>query len=57
MTKQYSPHWFSGAAEEAFARVISKVKVPLHGCDCYAYALLASCFVDLVIESALEVQG
>jgi inositol-phosphate phosphatase/L-galactose 1-phosphate phosphatase/histidinol-phosphatase len=32
-----------------------KVKVPLYGCDCYAYALLASGFVDLVVESGLKV--
>ncbi|KAG8655916.1 bifunctional phosphatase IMPL2, chloroplastic [Manihot esculenta] len=49
-----SPHLFSGDAEEAFARVRSKVKVPLYGCDCYAYALLASGYVDLVIESGLK---
>ncbi|KAG6511782.1 hypothetical protein ZIOFF_029859 [Zingiber officinale] len=41
-----SPHLFSGDAE--------KVKVPLYGCDCYAYALLAWDFVDLVIESGLK---
>lgn len=49
-----SPHLFSGAAEVAFNRVRSKVKVPLYGCDCYAYALLASGYVDLVIESGLK---
>ncbi|XP_038900317.1 bifunctional phosphatase IMPL2, chloroplastic [Benincasa hispida] len=49
-----SPHLFSGEADEAFARVRNKVKVPLYGCDCYAYALLASGFVDLVIESGLK---
>ncbi|XP_023512300.1 bifunctional phosphatase IMPL2, chloroplastic [Cucurbita pepo subsp. pepo] len=49
-----SPHLFSGEANEAFARVRNKVKVPLYGCDCYAYALLASGFVDLVIESGLK---
>lgn len=49
-----SPHLFSGDAEEAFIRVRNKVKVPLYGCDCYAYALLASGYVDLVIESGLK---
>ncbi|XP_042378814.1 bifunctional phosphatase IMPL2, chloroplastic-like [Zingiber officinale] len=49
-----SPHLFSGDAEKAFWRVRDKVKVPLYGCDCYAYALLASGFVDLVIESGLK---
>ncbi|KAE8008549.1 hypothetical protein FH972_005049 [Carpinus fangiana] len=49
-----SPHLFSGDAVDAFARVRNKVKVPLYGCDCYAYALLASGFVDLVVESGLK---
>ncbi|CAM8987201.1 hypothetical protein QQ045_008304 [Rhodiola kirilowii] len=49
-----SPHLFKGDAEEAFARVRNKVKVPLYGCDCYAYALLASGHVDLVVESGLK---
>ncbi|XP_015892322.2 bifunctional phosphatase IMPL2, chloroplastic [Ziziphus jujuba] len=49
-----SPHLFNKRAEEAFTRVRKKVKVPLYGCDCYAYALLASGFVDLVVESGLK---
>ncbi|XP_071736758.1 bifunctional phosphatase IMPL2, chloroplastic [Rutidosis leptorrhynchoides] len=49
-----SPHLFTGDAEVAFARVRDKVKVPLYGCDCYAYALLASGHVDLVVESGLK---
>lgn len=49
-----SPHLFEGEAEVAFTRVRDKVKVPLYGCDCYAYALLATGYVDLVIESGLK---
>ncbi|CAD6232276.1 unnamed protein product [Miscanthus lutarioriparius] len=49
-----SPHLFEGDAEDAFIRVRNKVKVPLYGCDCYAYALLASGFVDIVVESGLK---
>ncbi|KAI3765077.1 hypothetical protein L2E82_15101 [Cichorium intybus] len=49
-----SPHLFNGDAEVAFARVRDKVKVPLYGCDCYAYTLLASGHVDLVVESGLN---
>lgn len=49
-----SPHLFTGEAELAFNRLQKKVKVPLYGCDCYAYALLASGFVDLVIEAGLK---
>ncbi|KAL6627652.1 hypothetical protein ACP70R_031378 [Stipagrostis hirtigluma subsp. patula] len=49
-----SPHLFEGDAEDAFIRVRNKVKVPLYGCDCYAYALLASGCVDLVVESGLK---
>ncbi|CAN6984100.1 unnamed protein product [Brassica rapa subsp. trilocularis] len=48
-----SPYLFSEEAEKAFARVRDKIKMPLYGCDCYAYALLASGLVDLVIESGL----
>jgi fructose-1,6-bisphosphatase/inositol monophosphatase family enzyme len=32
-----------------------QVKVPLYGCDCYAYGLLASGHADLVIEHGLKV--
>ncbi|KAG0627576.1 hypothetical protein M758_2G211600 [Ceratodon purpureus] len=49
-----SPHLFAGDAEEAFIRVRNEVKVPLYGCDCYAYGLLAAGHVDLVIESGLK---
>lgn len=49
-----SPHHFSEDAEVAFARVGFKAKAQLYGCDCYAYALLASGFVDLVMDFGLE---
>jgi fructose-1,6-bisphosphatase/inositol monophosphatase family enzyme len=39
----------------AFYHLYCQVKVPLYGCDCYAYALLASGFVDIVVESGLKV--
>ncbi|CAK9211292.1 unnamed protein product [Sphagnum troendelagicum] len=49
-----SPHLFGKSAEEAFIRVRNQVKIPLYGCDCYAYGLLAAGFVDLVVESGLK---
>ncbi|KAG0614556.1 hypothetical protein M758_6G186100 [Ceratodon purpureus] len=49
-----SPHLFAGDAEKAFIRVRNEVKVPLYGCDCYAYGLLAAGHVDLVVESGLK---
>lgn len=39
---------------EAFARVASQCKLTRYGMDCYAYALLASGQVDLVIEAGLQ---
>lgn len=42
-----SPHMFAGATETAFARVRDAARLPLYGCDCYAYGLLAAGFVDL----------
>lgn len=49
-----SPHMFTGETEDAFVRVRDKVKIPLYGCDCYAYGLLSSGHADLVIESGLK---
>jgi hypothetical protein len=31
-----------------------QVRTPLYGCDCYAYALLASGFCDLVVEADMK---
>ena len=46
-----SPDMFSGQAKVAFTRLSNQVRVPLYGCDCYAYGLLASGFCDLVVEA------
>ncbi len=45
-----------GTLEEgaAFRRVAEQVKLTRYGCDCYAYALLASGQIDLVIEAELQ---
>ena len=42
-----------GSEARGFASLRSCVKRTLYGCDCYAYALCASGFVDLVCEADL----
>jgi inositol-phosphate phosphatase/L-galactose 1-phosphate phosphatase/histidinol-phosphatase len=32
----------------------AQVHVPLYGCDCYAYGLLAAGFCDLVVEAGMK---
>jgi inositol-phosphate phosphatase/L-galactose 1-phosphate phosphatase/histidinol-phosphatase len=49
-----SPDMFQGGDRAAFDRVSAAVKLVRYGADCYAYALLAHGFVDLVIESGLK---
>lgn len=50
-----SPEIFQTSAEQAaFESVVRKVKMTRYGGDCYAYCMLASGFVDVVIESGLE---
>jgi len=39
---------------EAFKRVASKARMVRNGYDCYAYAMVAAGFIDVVIESGLE---
>jgi inositol-phosphate phosphatase/L-galactose 1-phosphate phosphatase/histidinol-phosphatase len=34
--------------------VRDRVRIPLYGCDCYAYGLLAAGHVDLVVEADLK---
>lgn len=51
-----TPHMFGPGLEEGnFAQLREAVKCPMYGGDCYAYALLASGFVDLVVEADLGV--
>ena len=48
------PRLFSKEEQEAYQRVETQVKLTRYGADCYAYAMLASGQVDLVIESGLK---
>jgi inositol-phosphate phosphatase / L-galactose 1-phosphate phosphatase / histidinol-phosphatase len=48
-----SPDMF-GANGAAFARLKARVKTARFGADCYAYAQLASGFIDLVVEASLK---
>jgi fructose-1,6-bisphosphatase/inositol monophosphatase family enzyme len=41
-------------APQAFVRVRDAVRVPMYGCDCYAYGLLAAGHTDLVVEADLK---
>ena len=49
-----TPHMFEGASEDAFNRLRNSVRIPLYGCDCYAYGLLAAGHCDLVAEADLK---
>jgi histidinol phosphatase-like enzyme (inositol monophosphatase family) len=49
-----SPHIFVGEEINRYQAVERNVRLFRYGTDCYAYALLASGHVDLVIESALK---
>ena len=43
-----------GDTEAAFNRVRDQVRIPMYGCDCYAYGLLASGLADIVVEADLK---
>jgi histidinol phosphatase-like enzyme (inositol monophosphatase family) len=49
-----SPDMFVGENRTAFGRLAAAVKHPLYGGDCIAYGLLASGFIDLVVEADLK---
>lgn len=48
-----SPHMFEGEDFDAFERVRTRAGQPMYGGECYSYGLLASGFVDLVIEATM----
>ncbi|QIB33672.1 histidinol-phosphatase [Ancylobacter pratisalsi] len=49
-----SPDMFSAAEADAFAALTRQVGLSRFGGDCYAYGLLASGHVDLVVEASLK---
>jgi len=49
-----SPELFLGEDGDAFRRLQAEVKLTRFGTDCYAYALLASGYIDLVVEAMLK---
>lgn len=49
-----SPDMFQGAEADAFQRLRAATKLTRYGADCYAYALVATGFIDLVVESGLK---
>lgn len=49
-----SPDMFQGAEADAFQRLRAAAKLTRYGADCYAYALVATGFIDLVVESGLK---
>jgi histidinol phosphatase-like enzyme (inositol monophosphatase family) len=49
-----SPHIFSGEDLSLYRSVEEKVRLFRYGCDCYAYVLLASGHIDLVVENNLK---
>jgi myo-inositol-1(or 4)-monophosphatase len=44
----------TGGEKEAFARLKERARMTRYGGDCYAYCLLASGFIDIVVEAGLK---
>lgn len=49
-----APELFGPDTRPAWDRIAARVKRTRYGSDCYAYALVASGFVDLVVEAGLK---
>lgn len=50
-----SPYMFTGDDGETFERLRRRVRYPLFGGDCHNYGLLASGWIDLVVEAQLQI--
>lgn len=48
------PGLFKGTSLNRFCNLRDRVKLTRYGADCYAFAMLASGFVDLVVETGLK---
>jgi histidinol phosphatase-like enzyme (inositol monophosphatase family) len=49
-----SPHLFKGDMRGRFDRLETQVKLSRYGTDCYAFAMLAAGFADIVIDPGLQ---
>jgi inositol-phosphate phosphatase/L-galactose 1-phosphate phosphatase/histidinol-phosphatase len=49
-----TPFMFEGDNVAPYNALASQVKIPMYGCDCYAYGLLAAGHCDLVVEADLK---
>jgi histidinol phosphatase-like enzyme (inositol monophosphatase family) len=49
-----SPHLFKGEMRGRFDALETRVKLSRYGTDCYAFAMLAAGFADLVIDPGLQ---
>ena len=49
------PKMFNSSQKPFYDRVASQVKLPRFGGDCYSYGLLASGYIDLVIEADMKI--
>ncbi len=50
-----SPKLFVGRQRAAFDLLEDRVRLARYGCDCYAFCLLASGHIDLVVEPGLKI--
>jgi myo-inositol-1(or 4)-monophosphatase len=49
-----SPALYQGGKRVAYDRLETMVRLPRYGCDCYAFAMLAAGFVDIVVDPGLQ---